>query len=86
MGIRNNILLHYHYRLDKKLGKGVCGILLIPCACPARVAQLDKYWVLNYALSSQPRSARVEIVSINKYLNISTIGSSKNSLTNMHPN
>ena len=40
----NTILFHYHYRFDPKLGKGVCVIFQIPCACTAYVAQIHKYW------------------------------------------
>ena len=34
----NTILLHYHYTVDPKLGKVVCLIHRIPCACPVCVA------------------------------------------------
>ena len=37
----NTILMYYHYRVDPKLGKGVCANNCIPCASPACVAQLD---------------------------------------------
>ena len=57
---RNNIISHYHYRVDPKLGKGVCEILHIPCACPSCVAQLDKYWLTNIAPTYQPRYTHVE--------------------------
>ena len=53
MGGRNNIIPHYNYRVDPKLGKGVCAIRWIPCACPLCVAQLDKYWLPNCDPPSQ---------------------------------
>ena len=65
---RNNIILHYHYRIDPKLGKGVCVICQIPCACPASVAQVDKYWLQNYDPSYQLRYARVDNFHYNKIL------------------
>ena len=40
----NTIISHYHYRVDPELGKGVCVIRRIPCACTACMAQFDKYW------------------------------------------
>ena len=40
---RNTIILNYHYRVGPELGKGVCDICWITCACPACVAQLNKY-------------------------------------------
>ena len=39
---RNNIILHYHYRVYPNLGKCVCAISRIACACRVFVAQLDK--------------------------------------------
>ena len=57
---RNTISLHYNYRADPELGKCVCAIFRIPCACPACVAQLDKYWLPNCDPSSQPRYAHAE--------------------------
>ena len=70
------IILHYHYRVDTELGKYVCAICRITCACPECVAQHDEYWLPNIVLSSQPRYAHVvKIVTIIKYLNITIIGS-----------
>ena len=40
----NTIILHYHYMVDPELGKGVCGIFRVKCACPTCVAQVDGYW------------------------------------------
>ena len=57
---RNTIILHYHYRVDPELGKGVCEIRRIPCECQVCVAQLDKYWLQTITLSSQPMYAHVE--------------------------
>ena len=62
----NSILSYYHYRVDPELGKGVCSIHQIPCACPVYSAQLDKYLLPTIATSSQPRYARVEIVNTKK--------------------
>ena len=56
----NTIILHYYYSIDPKLGKGVCNIFRIPCACTACIAKLDRYWLPNIDPSSQPRYARVE--------------------------
>ena len=44
---RNTIILHYHYRVYIKIGRGVCSICLIPCAFPACVIQLDIDWLPN---------------------------------------
>ena len=65
---RNNILLYYHYKVDPKIGKGICKILRIPCACPACVAQHDKYWLPTIAPSYQPSYARVELFYYNKII------------------
>ena len=46
---RNEIILLYRCRVDPKLGKDVCDICRIPCACTVYVAQLDKYWLPNIA-------------------------------------
>ena len=67
------LFLHYHYRVDPELGKGVCDIFCIICACPARVYQLDKYWLPTIFPSYQPRYARVENCYYKKYLNITMI-------------
>ena len=40
----------------------------IPCACPACVYQLDKSWLPNCVLSSQPRYSLVENCYYNKVL------------------
>ena len=50
------VMTHYHYRLDPKLGEGVCAIHCIPCACAACVQQLQLPWdpKLSHA-SKQPR-------------------------------
>ena len=47
--MKNYILLHYYYRVDPKLGKGVCEICQIICACTAYVSKLDKYWLPTIA-------------------------------------
>ena len=39
---RNTIISHYHYRLEPNIGKGVCVICQITCACPECVDKLDK--------------------------------------------
>ena len=65
---RNNIILPYHYMVDPELGKGVCAICQIPCACPACVHQLDKYWLPTIHISSQPRYEHVEKFYYNKIL------------------
>ena len=57
---RNNILSYYHYRVEPEIGKGVCVVFRIPCACPSCVAKIDKYWLPTINLSSQPRYAHVE--------------------------
>ena len=57
---RNTILSHYNYRVDPKLGKGVCMIRRIPCEFPTCVAQLDKYWLPTIYPSSQLRYAWIE--------------------------
>ena len=44
---RNTIILYYHFKVDIKIGKGVCSICLIPCAFPACVIQLDIDWLPN---------------------------------------
>ena len=41
-GRGGNIVFYKNYRVDPKLGKCVCSICRIPCACTACVAQLDK--------------------------------------------
>ena len=46
---RNTIILHYNYRVDPGLCKGVCVIFRIPCACTACVDQVDKYWLPTIA-------------------------------------
>ena len=65
---RNTILLYYYYRVDPELGKCVCVIHCISCACPACVAQLDKYLLLNIAPLSQPRYAHIENCCFRKIL------------------
>ena len=62
----NTIIFHDHYRVEPELGKVACVIRRIPCACPACVAQLDKYWSPTITPSSQSRYAHVE----NCYYNI----------------
>ena len=57
---RNNILSNYHYRVDLKLGKGVCSICHMPCAWPEFISQIDKYWFPKCAKLSQPRYFHVE--------------------------
>ena len=70
------ILLHYHYTINPKHGKGVCAICQITFACPDCVAQLDKYCLPNISPSSQPWYTRVEFFTITKNLNITMIVSS----------
>ena len=62
----NNIISCYHYRLYPKLGRGVCAIHRIPCACTDCVDQLAKYWLPNCDPSSQQRYAYVETITIQK--------------------
>ena len=57
---RNTTPSRFPYRVDIELGKYVCVILLVSCACPACVGQLDKYWLPTIYTSSQPRYDRVE--------------------------
>ena len=57
---RNTIILRYHYRVDPNLGKVVCVIFRIPCACPACVDQLDKYCLTNFSPSSKTGYVCVE--------------------------
>ena len=52
--------MHYHYRVDPNIGKDLCAICWIPCACPACVGQLDKHWLPNCAPLSQPSYSRDE--------------------------
>ena len=52
------------------IGTSVCDIFRIPCACPYCVAQLDKYWLPNCALSYQPRYDHVENFECNKLLEL----------------
>ena len=61
-----NSVFSNSYRVDTKLGKFVCSIHRIPCACPSCVAQLDKYWLPNCDTSSQPMCYRVENCYYNK--------------------
>ena len=61
---RNTIILHYHYRVDPKLGKGFYEIRRIPCVCAACVAKLVKDWFPTMDPSSQPRHAALKIVTI----------------------
>ena len=70
----NTFLSHYNYRVDPELGSVVCVIRPIPCEFPACVDKLDKYWLPSISLSSQPRYAHVENVTITKYFNITIIG------------
>ena len=62
--------------IDLELGKCVCAILRIPCACQAFVAQLDKYWLPNIPPPYHLRYAHGKFVTITKYSNITIIGSS----------
>ena len=57
---RNTILPHYWYRVDPELGKYICAIHRIPCACPAYVYQFDKYWLPTIDPSSKPGYSRIE--------------------------
>ena len=45
---------HYHLRFDQKLGRGICAILHIPCACVGCTSILDKPWI--YGIPSKKRS------------------------------
>ena len=54
--------------VDTELVKGICAINRIPCAYPACVAQLDKYWLPTIYPSSQLRYAGVENCYYNKIL------------------
>ena len=62
----NNILLHYHYRVDPELGKGVCDIFRITCACTSCVSKPDKDWLPTIPPPSQPRYSHVDFFTINK--------------------
>ena len=64
----NTIILHFHYRVEPKLGKGVCDIYLIPCTFPACVPQLDKDQLSNCDPSTQPSYARIDNCYYNKLL------------------
>ena len=64
----NTILLRYHYRVDTELGKGVCVICQIPCACSAYANQLDKYWLPTITPSYQLRHVHVEMFCYKKIL------------------
>ena len=68
MKVINTVLPHYHYRVYTKLGKGVCDILRIPCACPVCVSQLDKYLFPSCSTSFQPRYPHVDCFYYNKVL------------------
>ena len=46
---------HYHLRFDPKLGKGVCSIHHIPCACVACISMLDKPWISGIIPDEQER-------------------------------
>ena len=37
----NTIIFHYHFMVDPEVGKCVCDICRILCACPACVAELE---------------------------------------------
>ena len=50
-GEKSDIISHHHYRVDTKLGEGVFAIFLIPFACTAFAAQLDKYLLPTIAPS-----------------------------------
>ena len=65
---RNNIILRYHYMVDIELGKCICEIFHITCACQACVSKLDKYWLPTIAPPYQPRYARNENCYYNKIL------------------
>ena len=82
---RNTNILHYYYRVNQEIGKVFSSVFRIPYACTSCVAPLDKYWLATISPSSQPRYDHVEIVDIQKYLNITIIGSSCNSYTTRHP-
>ena len=65
---RNTIILYYHNSFDTELGDRVCANFRSRCACPACVAELDKFWFVTIPPSNQPRYAHVENCYINKTL------------------
>ena len=73
MRLRNNILLHYIYRVGPKLGKGVCPMFRIPCACPVCVSQLDKlgYQIVHHKINQD--MSMLKAVTITAYLAIPMI-------------
>ena len=48
LGIWNTkwgLINHYHLIFDKKLGRFICDILHIPCACVGCTSMLEKRWI-----------------------------------------
>ena len=46
---------HYHLRFYPKLGRGICAIRRIPCACVACTSMLDKPYI--YGIPSKKKQA-----------------------------
>ena len=65
---RNTFIFHHNYRVDTELGKGVCDISWISCACTDCVNQFDKYLLPTISTSSQPRYAYIENCDYKKTL------------------
>ena len=45
----------YHIRCDPELGKGLCAMWRITCACTGCVEKLSKPWLHNLGKNQQPR-------------------------------
>ena len=71
---RNSIILYDHYSLDIKFGKRVCDIFHITYVFKACVDQLGNNCFPKCAPISQRRYARVENVTITRYLKVTMIG------------
>ena len=46
---------HYYLSFDLKLGRGICAILRIPCACVGCTSMLDKNWIYGITPKKQAR-------------------------------
>ena len=58
-GIKD-VLIHYHYRSDPKVGPDIVALRKIPCSCHACIIQLSLPWdsKIKYACN-HPRHGRV---------------------------
>ena len=57
---RKVIIIHYHYRLDPKLGPGSFGIRRFPCSCHACTTILSLSWYSKIKEAvNQPRYGQV---------------------------